>query len=70
MVKLQFCVTEKYLKYKIDEYDHFLCFLAAESESDIRFASSRLDFALLELWIFTFLLKSEKEISSGIDLQL
>ena len=37
-------------------------FLAAESESDIRFASSRLDLGLPELWIFAFLLKSEKKI--------
>ena len=35
-------------------------FLAAESESEIRFASSRLDLAVPELWIFAFLLKSEK----------
>ena len=49
------------LKYTNYEYDHFLCFLAAESESDIRFASSRLDLAVPELWIFAFLLKSEKK---------
>ena len=30
----------------------FYVFLAAESESDIRFASSRLDLAVQELWIF------------------
>ena len=46
----------------------FYVFLAAESEYDIRFASSRLDLAVPELWIFAFLLKSEKKISSGIDL--
>ena len=40
-------------------------FLAAESESEIRFASSRLDLAVPELWIFAFLLKSEKKISSA-----
>ena len=45
-------------------------FLAAESEYDIRFASSRLDLAVPELWIFAFLLKSEKKISSVSDLQL
>ena len=28
----------------IDEYDNLLCFLAAESDSDIRFPPSRLDF--------------------------
>ena len=38
----------------------YVCF-AAESESDIRFASSRLDLAVAELWIFPFLLKSEKK---------
>ena len=35
-------------------------FLAAESESEIRFASSRLDLAVPKLSIFAFLLKSEK----------
>ena len=44
------------LKYTNDEYDHFYVFLA--SESDIRFASSRLDLAVPELWIFVFLLKT------------
>ena len=52
---------KKILKYTIDEHDQFLCFLAAESESDIRFSSSRLDLAAPELWIFEFLLKSEKK---------
>ena len=46
----------------------FYVFLAAESESDIRFASSRLDLAVPELWIFAFLLKSETKISSASDL--
>ena len=46
----------------------FYVFLAAES--DIRFASSCLDLAVPELWIFAFLLKSEKKISSVSDLQL
>ena len=46
----------------------FYVFLAAESEYDIRFASSRLDLAVPELWIFAFLLKSEKQISSASDL--
>ena len=41
-----------FLKYTIDEYDHFLCFLAAESNSDIRFPPSRLDFAVHEVTIF------------------
>ena len=43
-------------------------FLATESESDIRFTPSRLDLAVPELWIFAFLLKSEKKISSASDL--
>ena len=46
----------------------FYVFLAAESEYDIRFASSRLDLAVPELWIFAFLLKSEKKILSASDL--
>ena len=45
-------------------------FLATESESNIRFVSSRLNLAVLEVWIFIFLLKSEKYISSVSDLQL
>ena len=45
-------------------------FLAAESESDIRFASSRLDLAAPDLWIFAFLLKNDKTFSSVSDLQL
>ena len=32
----------------------FYVFLAAESEYDIRFALSRLDLAVPELWIFAF----------------
>ena len=40
------------LKYPNDEYDHSLCFLAAESDSDIRFPPSRLDFAAHEVTIF------------------
>ena len=48
----------------------FYVVLAAESENDIRFASSRLDLAVPNLWIFAFLLKSEKKISSLSDLQL
>ena len=63
------CRLQKYcFGYTIDEYYHFLCFLAAESESDIRFASSRLDFAVPERCIFAFLLKSEKKILSASDL--
>ena len=53
---------KKILKYTNDEYDHSLCFLAAESEYDICFASSRLDLDVPELWIFAFLLKSKKKI--------
>ena len=49
------------LKYTNGEYDHFYVFLAAESEYDIRFASSRLDLAVSEIWIFAFLLESEKK---------
>ena len=51
-----------FLKYN-DKCNHFLFFfLAAGSESDIRFASSHLDLAVLEqLWIFAFLLKIIKE---------
>ena len=51
---------KKIFKYTNDEYDHFLFFLAAKSESNIRFSSSRLDLAAPDLWIFAFLLKSEK----------
>ena len=40
----------------------FYVFVATESESDICFASSRLDLAVPKLWIFAFLLKSEKKI--------
>ena len=56
-------LQNKNLKYTYDEYNHFLCFLAAESISDIR-----LDLVVPELWIFAFLLKSEKKISSASDL--
>ena len=61
-------LQKKILKYTNDEYDHFLCFLAAESEYDIRFASSCLDLSVPELWIFAFLLKSKRKISSASDL--
>ena len=44
----------------------FYVFLAAESESDIRFASSRLDLTVPELWIFAFLLKSEKNFRAQV----
>ena len=46
---------KRILKYKIDEYDHFLCFLAAESEFDIRFSPSLLDFAVQEVEFFAIL---------------
>ena len=39
----------------------FYVFVATESESDICFASSRLDLAVPDLWTFAFLLKSEKK---------
>ena len=45
-------LQKKILKYGIDEYDHFLCFLAANSDSDIRFPPPRLDFAAHEVTIF------------------
>ena len=45
-------LQKKFSKYTIDECDHFLCILAAESESDINFAPSRLDFAVCEVTIF------------------
>ena len=48
----------------------FYVFLATESESDVRFASSHLDLSVLQLWIFAFLLKSEKKMSSVSDLKL
>ena len=42
-----------FLTYTIDEYDHFFyAFFAAESDSDIRFPPSRLDFAAHEGTIF------------------
>ena len=44
----------------------FYVFLAAESESDVRFASSRLDLSVTDLWIFPFLLKSEKKIRAQV----
>ena len=47
---------------------NFCVSMAAESEYDIRFASSGLDLAVTEIWIFAFLLKSEKKISSTSDL--
>ena len=42
----------------------FYVFLAAES--DIRFTSLRLDLAVPELWIFAFLLKSEKKFRASV----
>ena len=59
-LSITLCYTIFFLKYTNDEYDHFYVFVAAESESDIHFTSSHLDLAVLELWIFAFLLKSEK----------
>ena len=55
------CYKKTNLKYTIDEYDHFLCFLAAESDFDIRFYPSRLDLAVQEVDIFAFLQKIEKK---------
>ena len=55
------CVTyKKTLKYTNNEYDHFLYFLAAKSESDIHFALSCRDLALPELLIFVFIEKGKK----------
>ena len=51
------------MQYTIDEYDHFLCFLAAESEK-------RLDLAVQEVEIFAFLEKIEKNILSKSGLSL
>ena len=51
-----YCVTGIFfLKYTIDEFDHVLCFFAAESELDIRFSPSLLDLAVQEEEIFAFL---------------
>ena len=41
-----------FLRYTIDEYDYLLCFLAAESDSDIGFSPPGLDFATHEVTIF------------------
>ena len=41
-----------FLKYTIDEYDHCYVLFAAESDSDTRFSSSRLDFAAHEVTNF------------------
>ena len=48
----------------------FYVFLAAESEFDIRFSSSRLDFAVEEVETFAFLWKMEKKILSKSGLSL
>ena len=51
---MYYTVLQKiFLKYTIDEYDHFLCFLAAVF--DIPFSPSRLDLAVQEVGIFEFL---------------
>ena len=48
----------------------FYVFLAAESECDIRFSSSRLGFAEQEVEIFAFLQKIEKKNLSKSGLSL
>ena len=58
-------LQKKILKYTNDEY----VFLAAEYESDVRFASWRLDLSVLQLWNFALLLKSKKK-SSVSDIKL
>ena len=45
------CVTEKFLKYTINEQDNFYVFLAAKSELEIRFSPTHLDFAAREVII-------------------
>ena len=40
----------------------FCVFFAAESESDFRFASSRLVLAVQKLWNFAFLLRSVNDL--------
>ena len=45
----------------------FYVFLAAESEFDIHFSPTHLDFAVQELEIFTFLKKMKKMFSAKVD---
>ena len=51
------------MKYTIDKYDCFLCFLAAESESDIRFSPTGLDFTGHEVTNFRKQYKIKKLFS-------
>ena len=51
-VFLDYTALQKKFKYTIDECDHFYVLLVTESESDISFAPSRLDFAAWEVTIF------------------
>ena len=45
-------LQKNFLKCTIDESDHFNALLVTESESDISFAPSGLDFAACEVTIF------------------
>ena len=49
------------MKYTIDEYDHFLYVLAAESVCDNHFSPTYLDLAVQIVEIFAFLLKIKKQ---------
>ena len=51
-------------RYTNGEYGHFLCFLAAEFEFGIHFPPARLDLAVQEVGIFSFLQKINKRILS------
>ena len=43
---LDYCTAlQKFYKYTIDEYDPFPCFFTPESESEISFSPTHLDFA-------------------------
>ena len=53
----------KKLKYTIGEYDRLLCFLAAESESEISFSPTRLDFAAHEVTIKIYFLETRGQLS-------
>ena len=42
-------LQKKMLKYTIDKYEHFVCFCAAEFDSDVSFSPSRLDVSAQEV---------------------
>ena len=56
---------KRILKYKIDEYDHFLCFLAAESNFYNYLSPTSLDLAVQEMKICALLKRLSK---SGLSL--